>query len=177
MNKENMKVIILLVLLIGTIGALAYQYLNSEAALETKRQQEADAFAVESLKAIIRNWDPEALKSRAHPMMLDSVRKSGNTVEGIFNVLRTLGVQNQDVECNFLSRGTITTPSIRYAAANYVCNTEFTNSKAVVALEVRQDHLSGPWQIVNFHVDSPLFAPKASENGMPDNNGGSDVRR
>lgn len=158
--KKSHKIISLLVLLVLAAAAGAFLHSNMIAMQENARKGEADAFTTSAIKAIAREWDEKEFDQRSHPLLLEGIKRAGNSTKGIFHELKELGALEKDGTCTFVHLASVTTPTERFATASYLCEIEFKNSPATFALDLRQDNMSGPWQIMNFNVNSPLFAKK-----------------
>ncbi len=173
--KQDPKFLVVTILLIAVIAYCFFFHGGSEAELNANKKT-SHQFAAESIKAITGSWSTDELQQRAHRLLMEGVKQSGNSLDEYFKVLSQLGTLNKDGDCKFLNVASVLTEAARYATASYLCAVEYSNGPANIGVEVRQDNMTGPWQIVNFQVNSPFFSqktgnPKEDTNQAPKKEG------
>lgn len=156
--KTDLKFSVVLILFLATV-IYCFIWHGGGANLEQARNN-AQGFAAESVKAITGSWSMDELQKRAHPMLMQGVKESGNSLEEYFKVLGQLGTMKKDPDCAFLNVASVMVSAGKYLTASFMCNTEYANGPAAIGVEVRQEKSTGPWKIVNFQVNSPFFSKK-----------------
>jgi hypothetical protein len=156
--KQDPKFIVVLVLLIAT---LAYTFIWQGNMADKSEQKSAQNFTAQSIQVVTGTWSSDELQKRAHPLLMQGVKESGNSMSEYFKVLSQLGELKKGPECNFLSMAKVTTAKEHFISASHLCAVEYSHAQATIGVEVRKDNMSGPWQIVNFQVNSPFFSQKS----------------
>jgi hypothetical protein len=121
--------------------------------------RESAAYVNDAAKAIVSEWDVDALLQRAHPSMTANTKP--DAYAELFDKIRAIGKLKNFNECEGES-------SLGYAigrgiiySATYVCKEEFDNAPAQLTFALIKDN---DWQIRAINIDSPFFsAPKQED--------------
>ena len=113
------------------------------------------AYVDTSVPAIVSPWSKEELLKHSSPQLIEVVNKNPGQLDQLFAKLATLGAMQQYQgpagQANLFfdfSKGKIVT-------AKYVAHAKFEHGDAEIQVQLVQ--ASGEWQIINFHVNSPIF--------------------
>lgn len=143
-------------IVVGVLGLSLIGYLEyrSNAA---RIEGETMATALDAITSVTTAWNPDEMEKRAHPQMLDMVKKQNQSVGSFFDIYRKLGALKPPPVCSLVNfRSNIGIPS--YTLADYACKTEFENASGVIYLELLKDKDSKDAYLVTaFKIDSPLF--------------------
>jgi len=159
--KTDNRIIGLIAVVVVVAALGVYLYINHKHKQEAKAQEElviALDFATDAVNTITAAWNPEELQKRAHPVLMDSISKSGTSLDEYFKMLKKLGKLDKGT-CNISNF--VTPKDATFRVADYLCDAQFENAPAKLLVEIRQDNPpSGPWLINSFRIDSPIFAAK-----------------
>jgi len=137
--------LVLLVLLGGVIGYAIYK--------GNKLDASSQAYADESVSAIVANWSKDELVKRESPQFRNAT--SDDELTGLFDKLSELGPMQNYGGSTGAANVNFTPASGLQITASYVAKAIFQNGKAEIKLNLIQ--VNGAWQILGFHVDAPIF--------------------
>ena len=113
------------------------------------------AYIEANIPPIISTWSKEELLKRSSPQLLKIVNEKPELLDQLFKKFSELGAMRSFGEVKGDSNVSYTTQNGKVVTASYVGNGMFENGEAHI--QIRLILLSGQWQILSFHADSPLF--------------------
>ena len=122
----------------------------------TRLDRESRSYADAALTAIVTDWNVDAFFARASPELLKLV--SANDGDRLFHALHQLG----HLKHREALKGQATIYTVigqpRRTTAHYETAAEFDNGEGRIKIDLIKH--GDQWQILGFHIDSPLFLPK-----------------
>ena len=142
--------IFLTIVVLGTIG-IAFVAVRG-AALD----KESKAYVDSAIPAIVTTWSEKELLDRASPEFKKAV--TIDQLDRLFRAFATLGrLQNRE-SANGQALMSATTKNGKTISAQYTANATFEKGEATIKLGLIKH--GDQWQILGFHVDSPVFVPR-----------------
>ena len=137
--------LILLVLALGFFGFVAYEGYKFDAS--------SKAYVDENVPAIIANWSKDELIKRESPQLRKAV--SDDELAALFGKFNALGSMQSYDGAKGDANMNVTPSNGLQVTASYVAQATFQNGKAEIKIKLIQ--VDGTWQILGFHINSPLF--------------------
>ncbi len=122
----------------------------------TKLDKVSRAYADAAIAAIVTNWDVDAFFDRASPELTKLV--SANDGDRLFGSFRRLGHLKHCDPVKGEARTVAIIGKPRTTTAHYEATGEFENGQATIKMDLIKH--GDRWQILGFHIDSPVFLPK-----------------
>ena len=138
--------LIVIVTVAAVIGFAAYN--------GNKLDSASKAYVDQNIPPIISSWSPEELMRRSSPELKSSV--TPQQFAELFKTLSQLGSLKTYESAQGDSNMSYTTQNGKMITAEYTAHAEFTNGKAELKIKLIQH--DGQWQLLGFHVNSPLFS-------------------
>ena len=140
--------LVLVLLVAGFFGYAAYQGRGLDAS--------SKAYVEENIPAIISTWSQDELLKRSSPQLLKVINEKPEQLDQLFQKLSKLGPMLSFGEVKGDSNVSYTTQNGKVTTAAYVATAKFKNAEGRITARLIQSS-AGQWQILLFHVDSPLF--------------------
>lgn len=140
--------LVLVLIVAGFFGYAAYQGRGLDAS--------SKAYVEENIPAIISTWSKDELLKRSSPQLLTIVNEKPELLDQLFQKLSMLGPMLSFGEVKGGSYVSYTPQNGKVTTAAYVVTAKFKNGEGRVSTRLIQSP-AGQWQILLFHVDSPLF--------------------
>jgi hypothetical protein len=140
--------LVLVVVVAGFVGYAAYQGRGLDAS--------SKAYVEENIPAIVSTWSKDELLKRSSPQLLRIVNEKPEQLDQLFQKLSTLGPMLSVGEVKGDSNVSYTNQNGKVTTAAYVATAKFGNGEGHISARLTQSP-AGQWQILQFHVDSPLF--------------------
>ena len=150
-----MKIKIIAGTLLIAVGITAFIVASGKK--EKAIEAETSSFVAETVSAISKDWNADALVSRAEPGLIKAMASQGESVYELFKVYSKLGGPKSDPDCH-LKDTSESGASVVYTLASYVCDGEYEHGSATLNLTVRRDNSGGDWKVYYIRVESPYFA-------------------
>ena len=129
----------------GFIGIIAYN--------GTKLDASSKEYVDQAIPPIISTWSEVELLDRASPELKAIATK--DQIVPLFKKLSELGKLKKYQGSKGDSFMSYSTQDGKRITAKYVANALFENGEASINIQLIQH--DGKWQILNFHVNSPVF--------------------
>jgi hypothetical protein len=139
--------LLLILVVAGFIGYAAYQGRGLDAS--------SKAYVEANIPPIISTWSKDELLKRASPQLLKIVNEKPEQLDQLFQKLSRLGAMKSFGDVKGDSNVSYTTQDGKVTTASYIATAKFENGDGRIAVRLIQ--LSGQWQLLLFHVNSPLF--------------------
>lgn len=151
--KAVKKVLIVLgvvFLILIFIGAAVIGY---SAYVGVKLDASSKAYVDESVPTIVSTWSKDELVKRASPEL--RAMTSNGQLDQLFALFTKLGAFQSYDGATGESNISFTSKDGEVVTASYIAHATFENGKAEI--KIKLIHHNDAWQILGFHVDSPLF--------------------
>lgn len=142
--------IFLAVIVLGAIG-IAFVAIKGSAL-----DKESRAYADSAIPAIVTSWSEKELLDRASPEFKKAV--TIDQLDQLFRVFATLGRLQKCEPALGQSLMSATTQNGKTVSGQYTANATFEKGEATIKLGLIKH--GDQWQILGFHVDSPVFVPR-----------------
>ena len=142
--------IFLAVIVLGAIG-IAFVAIKGSAL-----DKESKAYADSAIPAIVTSWSEKELLDRASPEFKKAV--TIDQLDQLFRVFATLGRLQKCEPALGQSLMSATTQNGKTVSGQYTANATFEKGEATIKLGLIKH--GDQWQILGFHVDSPVFVPR-----------------
>ena len=140
--------LVLVLVVVGFIGNAAFQGRGLD--------ESSKAFIEANVPAIISKWSKDELLKRSAPELLKIVNEKPEQLDQLFQKLSKLGAMWSFSDVKGDSNVSYTTQNGKVTTAAYVATAKFENGEGKISVRLIQSS-SGQWQVLLFHVDSPLF--------------------
>jgi hypothetical protein len=140
--------LVLVLFVAGFFGYAAYQGRGLDAS--------SKAYVEENIPAIISTWSKDELLKRSSPQLLKIIDEKPEQLDQLFQKLSKLGPMLSFGEVKGDSNVSYTTQNGKVTTAAYVAAVKFKNAEGRITARLIQSP-AGQWQLLLFHVDSPLF--------------------
>lgn len=140
--------LVLVLVVVGFIGNAAFQGRGLD--------ESSKAFIEANVPAIISTWPKDELLKRSVPELLKIVNEKPEQLDQLFQKLSKLGAMWSFSDVKGDSNVSYTTQNGKVTTAAYVATAKFENGEGKISVRLIQSS-SGQWQVLLFHVDSPLF--------------------
>lgn len=139
-------IFLVLVVVVGALlGYLAYMGSSLDAS--------SKAYVDESVPSIVSTWSKEELLRRAAPQLRKII--VDEQLDQLFAKLSQLGKLERYEGSKGDSNISLTTQAGKLVTASYVANAKFEKGPGQITIRLIQ--IDGQWQILLFHVNSPIF--------------------
>jgi UDP-N-acetylmuramyl tripeptide synthase len=142
--------IFLAIVVLGAIG-IAFVAVRG-AALD----KESKAYADSAIPAIVTTWSKKELLDRASPEFKKAV--AIDQLDRLFGAFATLGRLQKCEPAQGQSLMSATTQNGKTISGQYTAKATFEKGEATIKLGLIKH--GDQWQILGFHVDSPVFMPR-----------------
>ena len=122
----------------------------------TALDKESKAYADSAIPAIVTTWSEKELLDRASPEFKKAV--TIDQLDGLFHAFATLGRLQKCEPAQGHSLMSPTTQSGKTTSGQYTAKATFEKGEATIKLGLIKH--GDEWQILGFHVDSPVFVPR-----------------
>ncbi|MHB8536246.1 MAG: hypothetical protein ACYDBW_12485 [Sulfuricaulis sp.] len=139
--------LVFVIVIAGIIGYAAYQGPELDAS--------SKAYVEANIPAILSTWSKDELLKRSSPQLLKVVNENPGQVDQLFQKLSKLGAMRGFGGVKGDSRVSYTPQEGKLTTASYVATAKFENGEGRISVRLIQS--SNQWQLLYFHVDSPLF--------------------
>ena len=139
--------LLLVLAIVSFVGYAAYQGRGLDAS--------SKAYVEANVPAVTATWSKEELLKRASPQLLKIIGEKPEQLDQLFRKLSQLGAMRSLTDLKGDSNVSYTTQNGKITTAQYVGHAQFEHGEGEITIRLIQ--LSGQWQFVLFHVDSPLF--------------------
>jgi hypothetical protein len=147
------KVLIILGILFVLAIAVAAALIGFAAYNGTKLDASSKEYVDQAAPSIISTWSVAELLDRASPELKAIVTKE--QMQQLFNKLSELGKLKEYQGSKGDSFMSYTTQNGKQITAKYRAKALFKNGEAEILIQLIEH--DGKWQIINFHVNSPIF--------------------
>ena len=137
----------LVLVIAGLVGYAAYQARGFDAS--------SRAYVEANVPPIISTWSKDELLKRSSPQLLKVVKENPEQLDQLFRKLSKLGAMQSFSDVKGESNVSYTTQDGKVTTASYVGTARFENGEGRITVRLIQ--LSGQWQFLLFHIDSPIF--------------------
>jgi hypothetical protein len=141
--------IFLALIVLGAIGIAFFAIKGSALDKESK------AYADSAIPAIVTTWSEKELLDRASPEFKKAV--AIDQLDRLFRAFATLGRLQKCEPAQGQSVMSATTQSGKRISGQYTTKATFEKGEATIKLGLIKH--GDQWQILGFHVDSPVFVP------------------
>ena len=97
----------------------------------------------------------EELLKRSSPKLVELVNKNPDGLDQLFKKLSTLGAMTRYEGAKGQAYFSVNYPQGKSISAKYTADAKFEHGDA--SIQVQMVQTDGQWQIINFHVNSPIF--------------------
>lgn len=125
---------------------------------EKEIKAQTSAFVTETVTAISKDWNPDALARRAEPGLIKAMASQGEGIEDLFNVYRKLGNLKDDPDCRLKDTSSFNGAAGSYTTVSYTCNAEYDNGPATLLITLRRVDTRKDWKVYYINVSSPYFS-------------------
>ncbi len=153
MKKLLLVGAIILVAVLSVIGSIVAYVVSAGSGLDESSKAYVDA----NIPVIASQWSEEELLKRSSLQLLDLIKKNPTQLDQVFKKLATLGALKQYGASKGQAVLSFNVPNGKTVTAKYVADAKFEHGDANFQIQLVQT--DGQWQIINFHVDSPIFLP------------------
>lgn len=143
--------VIFIVLIVLFVGAITFTFF-----VGSKLKSEAKAYVDSTVPILVKDWDPNELKSRANKNMLANTNDSN--LNNIYSVYKKLGKMTKYIGSNGNAIKMLNGPDGIKATAQYIITAQFENGIATITLGLFKVNES--WEISSIYINSPLFLTK-----------------
>lgn len=147
--KKFLVVLLLIILLIG--AGIAYIAVRG-----TALDKESKAYADSAIPAIVTTWSEKELLDRASPEFKKAV--AIDQLDRLFRAFATFGRLQNTEPAQGQSLMSATTQNGKRISGQYTAKATFEKGEATLKLGLIKH--GDQWQILGFHVDSPVFVPR-----------------
>lgn len=113
------------------------------------------AYVEETVPVILSTWSKDELLKRASPQLLSTLEHDPELIDQLFRKLSGLGALRTFDDVRGDSNISYTTQDGKVVTAAYTAKATFAQGDARIAIRLIQTPAG--WQILFFHVDSPIF--------------------
>ena len=151
MNKSLVIGGVLFLVLLTLIGSVVGYFVYNGSGLDASSK----AYVDENIPLIVSSWSKEELLKRSSPKLIELVNKNPNQLDQLFKKLSTLGAMTHYEGSKGQAYFFVNYPQGKSISAKYTANAKFEHGEAEIQVQMVQE--SDQWQIINFHVNSPIF--------------------
>jgi hypothetical protein len=142
--------IFLTIIVLGAIG-IAFVAVRGSAL-----DKESKAYADSAIPAVVTTWSEKELLDRASPEFKKAITL--DQLDRLFRAFATLGHLQNCEPANGQALMSATTQNGKTISAQYTAKATFEKGEATIKLGLIKH--GDQWQILGFHVDSPVFIPR-----------------
>jgi UDP-N-acetylmuramyl tripeptide synthase len=142
--------IFLTIVVLGAIG-IAFVAVRG-----TALDKESKAYADSAIPAVVTTWSEKELLDRASPEFKKAI--TVDQLDRLFRAFATLGHLQNCEPANGQALMSATTQNGKTISAQYTAKATFEKGEATIKLGLIKH--GDQWQILGFHVDSPVFIPR-----------------
>ena len=151
MNKSLVIGGVLFLVLLALIGSVVGYFVYNGSGLDASSR----AYVDENIPLIVSSWSKEELLKRSSPKLIEVVNKNPDQLDQLFKKLSTLGAMTHYEGSKGQAYFFVNYPQGKSISAKYTANAKFEHGEAEIQVQMVQD--ADQWQIINFHVNSPIF--------------------
>ncbi len=151
MNRSLVIGGVIFLLLLAIVGSVVGYFVYNGPRLD----ESSKAYVDTNVPIIVSSWSKEELLKRSSPQLLAVVNKSPEQIDQLFKKLSTLGAMQHYEGSKGQAYLFFNYPQGKSVTAKYVADAKFEHGEANIQIQLVQT--SGEWQIINFHVNSPIF--------------------
>jgi len=122
----------------------------------TALDKESKVYADSAIPAVVTAWSEKELLDRASPEFKKAV--TIDQLDGLFRAFARLGRLQKCEPAQGHSLMAATTQSGKTTSGQYTAKATFEKGEATIKLGLIKH--GDQWQILGFHVDSPVFVPR-----------------
>lgn len=148
MKKNQIAIVILVVMLLGGIG---FYFATKGESIESQ----VGHIAEDAIMAISDGWDTEELKTWSDPGLIKAMGSQGQSAEQLMRIYSALGQLKEKPECGLHSSGSFMKNRERHKTISYNCAAKYEKGPAKIALTLSKADSADEWHIyyINFHSD------------------------
>lgn len=139
--------LVLVLVVAGFIGYAAHQGRGLDAS--------SKAYVEANVPPVISTWSKDELVKRSSPELLKILNEKPGQAEQLFKKLSMLGAMRSFGDVKGEASVFYTPRNGKAISASYVASAKFEHGEAQISVRLIQ--VSGQWQFLLFHVNSPLF--------------------
>ena len=139
--------LVLIVAIVGFAGFAAY----AGAGLD----KSSKAYVDQTIPIIVSNWSKDEVLKRASPQLKQIISEHPQEFQQLFDKLSRLGALQHYDGAKGQATVFFDSKQGKIISAKYVADASFAHGQAHIAINLIQ--LAGHWQLLLFHVNSPLF--------------------
>ena len=151
MNKSLVIGGVLFAVVLALIGSAVGYFVYNGSGLDASSK----AYIDENIPRIVSPWSKEELLKRSSPKLIELVNKNPDGLDQLFKKLSTLGAMTRYEGSEGQAYFFVNYPQGKSISAKYTAQAKFEHGDA--SIQVQMVQTDDQWQIINFHVNSPIF--------------------